>query len=123
MPLDTPILFAATTDASRSRVFYEEVLGLKFVADDQFALVFEIGGLALRIQKVARKPALEYTVLGWKVSNIKKEVGRLTKAGVRFSRYDGLDQDESGVWCSPSGAKIAWFSDPDGNILSLTELG
>jgi catechol 2,3-dioxygenase-like lactoylglutathione lyase family enzyme len=122
MPLDTPILFAATTDAERSRVFYENVLGLLLVSDDQFALVFKVGALSLRVQKVAHKPKIEYTVLGWLVSDIEAEVQRLTKAGVHFARYDGLGQDEHGVWRSPTGAKVAWFSDPDGNTLSLTEL-
>jgi catechol 2,3-dioxygenase-like lactoylglutathione lyase family enzyme len=122
MPLDIPILFAATTDAERSRAFYENVLGLRLLGDDRFALVFKVGELSLRIQKVAHKPKIEYTVLGWSVSDIGAEVQRLTNAGVHFSRYDGLGQDEHGVWRSPTGAKVAWFSDPDGNTLSLTEL-
>jgi len=121
MSLDTPILFAATTDSKRARAFYENVLGLKFVSDDQFALVFEVGGLSLRIQKVAQKPKLEYTVLGWMVSDIQQEVGRLAKAGVEFSIFEGMGQDAAGVWRSPSGAQIAWFKDPDGNTLSLTQ--
>ena len=121
MPLDTPILFAATTDAKRARVYYEEVLGLPLVADDHFALVFKVGALVLRIQKVAHKPKIDYTVLGWMVSDIEAEIRRLTRAGVRFSRHEGLDQDKLGVWRSPTGAKVAWFSDPDGNTLSLTE--
>jgi len=75
----------------------------------------------LRVQKVMQKPALGFTVLGWRVSDIQKEVRRLSDAGVRFSRYKGLGQDEEGVWLSPSGAKIAWFTDPDKNVLSLTE--
>jgi catechol 2,3-dioxygenase-like lactoylglutathione lyase family enzyme len=123
MALDTPMLFAATTDAKRSRKFYEGVLGLKFVSEDTFALVFEIGALMLRIQKVQQKPKIEYTMLGWRVADIEKEVNRLTKAGVRFSRYEGMSQTENGIWHSPSGAKVAWFSDPDGNTLSLTEHG
>jgi catechol 2,3-dioxygenase-like lactoylglutathione lyase family enzyme len=121
MALETPILFAATTDAGASRQFYENVLGLKFVSEDPFALVLKVGELTLRIQKVAHKPKLNYTVLGWLIDDIEKEVRRLSKAGVRFSRYEGLDQDKNGVWRSPSGAKVAWFSDPDGNILSLTQ--
>lgn len=122
MALDTPILFVATTKAKQSRTFYEKTLGLRFISEDQFALVFQVGSVPLRIQKVARKPQLEYTVLGWMVRDIHQEVRRLSTAGVRFARYDGLEQDPSGVWQSPSGAKIAWFTDPDGNTLSLTEL-
>ena len=121
MPLDTPILFAATTDPSRARAFYEGVLGLRLLTEDQFALVFEVGKLSLRIQKVAQKPKIEYTVLGWLVPDIEAEVRRLAKAGVQFSRYAGMDQDQLGVWRSPSGARIAWFSDLDGNTLSLTQ--
>ena len=115
------MLFAATTDAKRSRKFYEEVLGLEFVADDPFALVFRIGRLQLRIQKVARKPKISYTVLGWAVTDIRKTVRQLSKAGVKFMRYDGLGQDADGVWQAPSGARVAWFRDPDDNTLSLTE--
>jgi catechol 2,3-dioxygenase-like lactoylglutathione lyase family enzyme len=122
MALDHPILFAATTDAKRSRAFYESILELHCVAEDDFAIVFEIGAVPLRIQKVAHKPKLDYTVLGWRVADIEKEVRRLVGAGVKFSRYEGLNQDQDGVWQSPNGAKIAWFSDPDGNTLSLTQL-
>jgi catechol 2,3-dioxygenase-like lactoylglutathione lyase family enzyme len=115
------MLFAATTDAARAREFYEKVLGLKFVYDDQFALVFRVGGLTLRIQRVEHKPKIDYTVLGWSVADIDAEVRRLSKAGVKFCHFDGLGQAKNGVWTSPSGAKVAWFKDPDGNTLSLTE--
>lgn len=121
MKLDTPILFAATANSKRSRKFYEEALGLEFVADDPFALVFRSGKLQLRIQKVSRKPRINYTVLGWAVPDIRKAVRQLSKAGVGFMRYDGLDQDADGIWLAPSGARVAWFHDPDDNTLSLTE--
>jgi catechol 2,3-dioxygenase-like lactoylglutathione lyase family enzyme len=121
MKLDTPILFAATTNSKRSRKFYEETLGLEFVADDPFALVFRIGRIQLRIQKVDRKPRIGYTVLGWAVTDIQKTVRQLSKAGVEFMRYDGLDQDADGVWQAPGGAQVAWFQDPDDNTLSVTE--
>lgn len=121
MKLDTPILFVATTNSKRSRKFYEEVLGLEFLADDPFALVFRIGQLQLRIQKLDRKPKISYTVLGWAVVDIQKIVRQLSKAGVEFMRYDNLDQDADGVWQAPSGARVAWFQDPDDNTLSLTE--
>ena|SRR5206468_2283949 len=121
MKLDTPILFAATTNSKRARKFYEETLGLEFVADDPFALVFRTGQLQLRIQKMDRKPRIDYTVLGWAVTDIRKTVHRLAKAGVEFARYDGLDQDADGIWLAPSGAHVAWFRDPDENTLSLTE--
>jgi len=121
MDLDTPIIFAATTNADRSRAFYEAALGLEFVSDDPFALVFKTGPNLLRMQKVERKPKIGYTVLGWSVTDIKKTVRRLTKAGIEFQRYNGLDQDADGIWKSPSGARVAWFRDPDDNTLSLTE--
>jgi catechol 2,3-dioxygenase-like lactoylglutathione lyase family enzyme len=123
MALDSPILFAATTDGTRCRAFYEDVLGLRFISDDPFAVVFRVGSVPLRIQKVTLKPKIDYTVLGWLVEDIHEEVRRLSEAGVRFARYDGMVQDPSGVWHSPSGAQVAWFSDPDGNTLSLTQRG
>ena len=121
MKLDTPILFAATTDSNRARNFYEEVLGLEFVSDDTFALVFNVGRLQLRNQKVQNKPEINYTVLGWAVTDIQKTVRQLTKAGATFLRFDGLGQDADAIWRSPAGARVAWFRDPDANTLSLTE--
>jgi catechol 2,3-dioxygenase-like lactoylglutathione lyase family enzyme len=121
MKLDTPMLFAATTDARRARKFYEETLGLKFVSDDPFALVFEVGGLQLRLQKVEHKPKIPYTVLGWAVTDMQAAVRELSQAGVEFMKFDGLGQDADGVWQAPSGARVAWFRDPDDNTLSLTE--
>ena len=115
------INFVATCNAAKARQFYEETLGLIFVSGDQFALVFEANGTMLRIQKVDQVSPQGYTVLGWKVIDIKKEVNTLSKRGVKFARYEGMDQDENGIWMAPSKAKIAWFTDPDGNTLSLTE--
>jgi catechol 2,3-dioxygenase-like lactoylglutathione lyase family enzyme len=115
------INFVATSNATKAQEFYEKVLGLTFVSGDQFALVFEADGIMLRIQKVDKVNPQGYTVLGWKVSDIKQEVVKLTKQGVQFARYEGMNQDKNGIWTAPSKAKIAWFADPDGNILSLTE--
>lgn len=115
------ISFVATSNATKARQFYEETLGLTFVSDDRFALVFEANGTMLRIQKVEHVKPHGYTVLGWKVADIKEEVRTLSKRGVTFARYEGMNQDENGIWTAPSEAKIAWFADPDGNILSLTE--
>ncbi len=113
--------FIATSDSEKAREFYEKTLGLPCVGGDQFALVFEINGTMLRIQKVDNVAPHGYTALGWSVADIKKEVSDLRKRGVTFARYDGMNQDAQGIWISPSGAKIAWFTDPDGNILSLTQ--
>jgi catechol 2,3-dioxygenase-like lactoylglutathione lyase family enzyme len=105
----------------RTREFYETTLGLTFVSDDQFALVFDANGTMLRIQKVKQFDPPGHTALGWNVDNINTEVVQLNKRGVEFARYEGLGQDENGIWTPPSGAKVAWFKDPDGNVLSLTQ--
>ena len=120
--LNQPILFLATTDPVRSRAFYEEVLGLTFVADEPWALVFDVGGTALRIQKVEELSEVRYTVLGWAVEDIRQAMIELVERDVAFEQYEFLPQDEHGVWETPSGVKIAWFTDPDGNTLSLTEV-
>lgn len=121
MELSTPMLFAATTDPERARKFYEEILGLTFIADEPYALAFQVGELPLRIQKVESKPTINYTVLGWMVTDIQQAVQELSEAGVVFLRFDELSQDADGIWQSPGGAKVAWFRDPDDNTLSLTE--
>ena len=115
------ISFAATKDAARALEFYAGTLGLKLVSDDPFALVFDANGTMLRVQKVHELVLAKHTVLGWEVADIGAKTKELIKRGVRFERYDGLAQDESGVWTTPSGAKVAWFKDPDGNTLSLTQ--
>jgi catechol 2,3-dioxygenase-like lactoylglutathione lyase family enzyme len=115
------ISFVATSDAIKAREFYEKVLGLTFVSGDQFALVFDVSGTMLRIQKVDKVDPHAYTALGWEVPDINRAVSELGKHGVKFARYEGMDQDEQGIWNAPSGAKIVWFNDPDGNILSLTQ--
>jgi catechol 2,3-dioxygenase-like lactoylglutathione lyase family enzyme len=121
MHLDKPIFFLATANADRSRQFYEQMLGLKFVADEPPALVLQVGDSMLRIQKVDQVHAAPYTALGWGVSDIRKTVHHLREAGVAFQRYDGMNQDADGIWQSPGGAFVAWFRDPDGHVLSLTQ--
>jgi catechol 2,3-dioxygenase-like lactoylglutathione lyase family enzyme len=118
---DKPILFLATTDAERSRDFYQRVLGLEFVADEPPALVFHVGHSMLRIQKVDHVQPAPYTAMGWSVSDIRRTVRHLREAGVGFQRYAGMNHDEDGIWHAPSGALIAWFHDPDGHVLSLTQ--
>src|SRR5262245_61559643 len=119
--LNQPILFLATANAKKSRAFYERLPGLKFVADEPPALVLRVGDLMLRIQKVDRVSAAPYTALGWTVPDIRVAVKNLRDAGVEFERYEGMDQDDDGIWHAPSGAFVAWFRDPDGNVLSLTQ--
>lgn len=115
------IAFVTTADGERARKFYEGVLGLQVNEDTPFALVMDANGTMLRIAKAQQVVVAPYTVLGWKVGDIARTVRELSAKGVRFERYDGMAQDEAGIWASPSGAKIAWFKDPDGNTLSLTE--
>ena len=115
------ISFIATRDATVSREFYESTLGLKLVADEPFALVFDLSGHMLRIAKTNDLNPAKHTVLGWHVGDISAKVRELMARGVTFERFERLPQDTLGIWTSPSGAKIAWFKDPDGNNLSLTE--
>ena len=119
--LDEPVLFLATANAKRAREFYEKTLRLKFVADEPPALVFRVGRAMLRIQKVDRVHNAPYTALGWAVADIRRTAKRLRAAGVEFRRYDGMNQDDDGIWSAPSGARVAWFQDPDGHVLSLTQ--
>ena len=115
------IAFVATKDSAQARWFYEQKLGLTFVSDSPFALEFEANGTMLRIQKVQDLSPAMHTVLGWDVVDIQAAIAALVKKGVVFERYGFFPQDELGVWTAPSGAKIAWFKDPDGNTLSLTQ--
>jgi catechol 2,3-dioxygenase-like lactoylglutathione lyase family enzyme len=115
------ISFVATQHPSRARKFYEEMLGLTLVEDGPFALVFDANGTMLRVQKVEAFDPATHTVLGWDVPDIVAEIKALSKRGIRFERFEGLPQDESGIWTTPQGAKVAWFKDPDGNTLSLTQ--
>ena len=118
--LSKVIAFLATTDAARSRAFFETVLRLPLVSDDAFALVFDIGGTELRVQKVADFTPQVFTALGWAVADIDATLGDLATRGVQALRFGAMEQDALGIWIAPSGARIAWFKDPDGNILSLT---
>lgn len=120
-----PTGFIPTANAEAARAFYEHTLGLRFVADEPFALVFRLGpepGSELRVVKVgAKHPPREFTIFGWEVQGIERAVDELRGKGVQFSRYPGMEQDERGIWHAPGRAKIAWFQDPDGNTLSLAE--
>lgn len=113
--------FLATKDAARARSFFEGKLGLGFVSQDQFALVLESNGTTIRVSKVENFLPAPYTVLGWEVQDIKSLVVELSKRGVPFEKFPFLQDKELGIWTSPSGARVAWFKDPDGNILSLTQ--
>jgi catechol 2,3-dioxygenase-like lactoylglutathione lyase family enzyme len=114
------IAFVATRNPATSRRFYEDVLGLRFVADEPSALIFDAAGTMLRIQKVDKMTPHPFTSIGWKVIDMRATVGALTKLGVKFERYEFLAQDDQGVWTTPDGSAVAWFKDPDGNLVSLT---
>ncbi len=109
------------TDAARAKAFYAEKLGLKFVTEDPFALVFDANGNMLRLVKMKEFTPQQFTILGWQVADIEAVVRELTAAGVAFERYGFFKQDELGIWTAPDGTKVAWFLDPDGNNLSLSQ--
>jgi catechol 2,3-dioxygenase-like lactoylglutathione lyase family enzyme len=113
--------FSQTTQPERAQAFYVSVLGLKLEEDSPPALVFRSGHTILRVQKVSGFSPLPFTSLGWNVPNIEVVVQGLSKSGVIFERYEGIEQDDLGVWASPTGARVCWFKDPDGNTLSVTQ--
>ncbi len=127
------VTFIPTLDFAKSRPFYEETLGLRFVNDDGFALVFAMGeqkiagsenkssGVVLRLVKVGTLLPHPFTVLGWNVSDIDQTVTRLAERAVTFERYPWMPQDGMGVWTAPGGTRVAWFKDPDGNLLSVSQ--
>jgi catechol 2,3-dioxygenase-like lactoylglutathione lyase family enzyme len=115
------VAFVAATDLHRANRFYAEALGLRFVAQNQFACIFDGNGTMLRISAVSEVMPANYTVLGWRVTDIEETIVALTANGVTFAQYDGVDQAANGVWITPDGDKVAWFADPDGNTLSLTQ--
>ena len=115
------VAFVATVDPARAKAFYAGVLGLRLISEDAFALVFDAGGTKLRVSVVRELVPAGYTVLGWLVPSVQQTVRELVGRSVVFQRFDGMEQDELGIWAAPGGAKVAWFRDPDGNTLSLTQ--
>jgi len=119
-----PIMaFVPATQRERTRAFYADVLGLKLTDEDQFALTFDAGGTMLRVAFVEKLQPQGFTILGWIVRDIATTARDLAARGVEFKRYAWMEQDAAGIWRSPSGAQVAWFPDPDGNTLSITQLG
>jgi predicted enzyme related to lactoylglutathione lyase len=115
------IAFVPTTDLPRARAFYAETIGLPVTDESPFACVFDANGTMLRLTPVRKLSRTRYTVLGWNVADIAATVAALVAAGVSFVHYRGMDLDDAGIWTSPSGDRVAWFEDPDGNMLSLTQ--
>jgi catechol 2,3-dioxygenase-like lactoylglutathione lyase family enzyme len=116
------IAFVATARPDLARQFYTEVLGLRLTHEDQFALAFDAGGTMLRVTIVQQLQPAGYTVLGWIVHDIHAAVADLRSRGVEFERFGFMQQDADGIWTAPGGARVAWFKDPDGNTLSVTQL-
>ena len=115
------VAFVPIKDAGKSRHFYELVLGLEFVKDDGVALVFRANGIMVRAAKMKGFTPAQFTVLGWEVSNIEEMVRQLSARGIHFEIFGFFKQDELGIWTAPTGDKVAWFKDPDGNILSVSQ--
>jgi catechol 2,3-dioxygenase-like lactoylglutathione lyase family enzyme len=112
--------FVGTTDYDRAREFYEQKLGFEFVSADQYALVMRTAKNMIRIVKIRDFKPAQNTVLGWEVEDIEDEVTTLTKRGVEFENYPFIQDHELRIWTAPGGDKVAWFKDPDGNVLSLS---
>jgi catechol 2,3-dioxygenase-like lactoylglutathione lyase family enzyme len=116
------VAFVPVTSLQNARPFYEGVLGLRFVSEDRFALVLDANGIMVRITPVPApfKPQ-PFTVLGWQVSDVEEAVFALGPQGVKFENYGFPGQDARGIWSAPGGAKVAWFKDPEGNLLSVSQ--
>jgi catechol 2,3-dioxygenase-like lactoylglutathione lyase family enzyme len=125
MPLTThaPIAFIPTAKPEAARAFYEQALGLTFVSDDDFAIVFRIGPAQtmLRVVRSGAFTPAPFTIFGWETCNLHADIATLTARGVTFLRFPHFEQDEAGIWTASDGARVAWFHDPDGNTLSLSE--
>jgi catechol 2,3-dioxygenase-like lactoylglutathione lyase family enzyme len=109
-------------DPGRAKAFYRDSLGLRFVSEDSFAVVFDADGIMLRISIVKQMTPAQHTVLGWQVPDVAATARELQAAGVKFELYPGMNQDELGIWTAPGGKQVAWFKDPDGNVLSISKL-
>jgi catechol 2,3-dioxygenase-like lactoylglutathione lyase family enzyme len=115
------VAFVGSADLKRAQSFYGGVLGLRLAERNDFACVYDVGGTMLRVTAVPDLAPASHTVLGWAVSDIRSTVDELVERGVMFTRYDGMGQDDLGIWRTPGGDLVAWFTDPDGNVLSLTQ--
>ena len=115
------IAFVPTRDSERSRAFYVDILGLRFGKDDGFALVLDANGTTVRVAKVPEYTPAQFTILGWEVKDLEKVATELKGKGVHFEIFGFFKQDELGIWTAPTGDKVAWFKDPDGNTLSISQ--
>jgi catechol 2,3-dioxygenase-like lactoylglutathione lyase family enzyme len=115
------VAFVASRDLEVAGRFYGEVLGFRLLETSTFSNAYDANGTQLRVALVDRVLQAPYTVLGWRVLDIVATIRALREAGVAFKRYEGMAQDEDGVWIAPGGSRVAWFADPDGNVLSLQQ--
>jgi len=121
LSLGNMIGFLLTKDYDQARAFFEAKLGFQFVSLDQFALVMQAGANMIRISKIPQFSPAQNTVLGWEVADIETMVSSLKQRGVAFEKYPFLQDPEKGIWTAPGGDKVAWFKDPDGNVLSVSQ--
>jgi catechol 2,3-dioxygenase-like lactoylglutathione lyase family enzyme len=114
--------FVNTTDPEKAKAFYGDTLGFRLTGDDDFAVVFDANGTMLRVGKARQFTPAQGTILGWQVDDIHAAVKELVARGVKFEQFNlpFMKQDESGVWMAPGGDQVAWFKDPDGNVLSIS---
>lgn len=111
-----------THNPDLAKAFYGGTLGLRLVSEDEFALVFEAAGTTIHVTIVQDLVPAKYSVLGWEVPDIVAAVKELQKAGVKFERLEiSRQQDELGIWTSPKGDRVAWFKDPDDNLLNVKQ--
>jgi catechol 2,3-dioxygenase-like lactoylglutathione lyase family enzyme len=113
--------FVPTSDYDKARAFYEGKLEFEFVSIDQYALVMSVGGHRIRIAKIPNFAPLQGTILGWEVTDIEAVVTWLRDRGVALEKYPFVQDRELGIWTTPTDDKVAWFKDPDGNILSVVQ--
>ncbi|MEM8635151.1 MAG: VOC family protein [Pseudomonadota bacterium] len=113
--------FVPVADGDRAKLFYEDVLGLTLLEDTPFAVVFKVPGGTLRLAKTPNFAPQPFSLISWVVDDIEAEMSALSANGVTFEFFEGLPQDGQGIWTVPDGAKVCWFKDPDGNLLSLSQ--
>lgn len=119
----TPLILICTSDRERATKFYRDVIGLGFVSEDKFAVVLDVGGIMLRVSSVPDFEPHEHSILGFRVKDVASTVKSLRDKGVVFNIYPQFKQDELGIWTVPGGSThVAWFKDPDGNVLSITDV-
>ena len=119
-----PVCFILTADMAKARGFYTDTLGLTEIDEDPFANIYDLAGTMLRLTKVEGHAPSPHTLIGWQVSDIESVVDDLAAKGVACAVYEGFGQNARGIWTDPgSGTKIAWFHDPEGNNLSLSQFG